>query len=97
MTPLIVIAAYLFITFSIGTFAWWRGRLTADDYYISTRSQGYVVTALAIMATFFSAFAMLGAPGMLYKGGIGFVFFMLNVPICGALIWIIGRPLWRLG
>ena len=36
-------------------------------------------------------------PGFLYKGGIGFVFFMLNVPICGALIWIIGKPLWRLG
>ena len=97
MTPLIVIALYLAVTFSIGTLAWWRGRVTADDYYISARSQGYVVTALAIMATFFSAFAMLGAPGMLYKGGIGFVFFMLNVPICGALIWIIGRPLWRLG
>ncbi|MBN2288516.1 MAG: sodium:solute symporter family protein [Candidatus Glassbacteria bacterium] len=97
MTPLIVILLYLGITFSIGTYAWWRGRVTADDYYISARSQGYLVTALAIMATFFSSFAMLGAPGMLYKGGIGFVFFMLNVPICGALIWIIGRPLWSLG
>jgi len=97
MTPLIVIFLYLCVTFGIGTYAWWRGRVTADDYYISARSQGYVVTALAIMATFFSAFAMLGAPGMLYKGGIGFIFFMLNVPICGALIWIIGKPLWALG
>ncbi|MFC1614123.1 sodium:solute symporter [Gemmatimonadota bacterium] len=97
MTPLIVIFLYLSISFGIGIFAWWRGRVTADDYYISARSQGYVVTALAIMATFFSSFAMLGAPGMLYTGGIGFVFFMLNVPICGALIWIIGKPLWSLG
>ncbi len=97
MTPLIVISIYLVINFAIGAVAWWRGRVTTDDYYISARSQGFVVTALAIMATFFSAFAMLGAPGMLYKGGIGFVFFMLNVPICGAMIWIIGRPLWRLG
>ena len=97
MTPLLVIGIYLAVTFGIGIMAWWRGRVTADDYYISARSQGYMVTALAIMATFFSAFAMLGAPGMLYAGGIGFVYFMLNVPICGALIWIIGRPLWRLG
>ncbi len=97
MTPLVVIFLYLSITFGIGTYAWWRGRVTADDYYISARSQGYVVTALAIMATFFSSFAMLGAPGMLYTGGIGFIFFMLNVPICGALIWIIGKPLWSLG
>ncbi|HLA41001.1 MAG TPA: hypothetical protein VJ417_13450, partial [Candidatus Glassbacteria bacterium] len=97
MTPLVVIFLYLAVTFGIGSFAWWRGRVTADDYYISARSQGYLVTALAIMATFFSAFAMLGAPGMLYQGGIGFVFFMLNVPICGALIWIIGKPLWALG
>ncbi|MEA1996734.1 MAG: sodium:solute symporter family protein, partial [Gemmatimonadota bacterium] len=97
MTPLIVIFLYLCVSFGIGVFAWWRGRVTADDFYISARSQGYMVTALAIMATFFSAFAMLGAPGMLHKGGIGFVFFMLNVPICGALIWIIGKPLWSLG
>ncbi|MBW7996608.1 MAG: sodium:solute symporter family protein [Candidatus Glassbacteria bacterium] len=97
MTPLLIIALYLAVSFGIGIFAWWRGRVTADDYYISNRSQGYVVTALAIMATFFSGFAMLGAPGFLFKGGIGFVFFMLNVPICGALIWIIGKPLWRLG
>ncbi len=97
MTPLIIIGIYLMVSFGIGIFAWWRGRLTANDFYISGRSQGYVVTALAIMATFFSGFAMLGAPGFLYKGGIGFVLFMLNVPICGALIWIIGRPLWRLG
>jgi len=97
MTPLVVIFLYLVVVFSIGAYAWWRGRVTADDYYISARSQGYLVTALAIMATFFSSFAMLGAPGMLYKGGIGFVFFMLNVPICGALIWIIGKPLWALG
>ena len=97
MTPLIVIFLYLVINFGIGILAWRRGRVTADDYYISARSQGFMVTALTIMANFFSAFAMLGAPGMLYKGGIGFVFFMLNVPICGALIWIIGKPLWRLG
>lgn len=97
MTPLIVIFCYLVITAVIGVYAWWRGRVTADDYYISNRSQGFIVTALAIMATFFSTFAMLGAPGMLYTGGIGFVFFMLNVPICGALIWIIGKPIWELG
>ncbi|HUU27271.1 MAG TPA: sodium:solute symporter family protein [archaeon] len=97
MTPLIIIFLYLCVSFGIGVFAWWRGRVTADDYYISARSQGYFVTALAIMATFFSAFAMLGAPGMLHQGGIGFIFFMLNVPICGALIWIIGKPLWKLG
>lgn len=97
MTPLVVIFVYLMVTFGIGVFAWWRGRVTADDFYISDRSQGYIVTALAIMATFFSSFAMLGAPGMLHKGGIGFVFFMLNVPICGVLIWIIGKPLWALG
>ncbi|MCE5272343.1 sodium:solute symporter family protein [bacterium] len=97
MTPLIVISIYILITFIIGLVAWWRGRVTASDFYIAGRSQGFIVTALAIMATFFSSFAMLGAPGMLYKGGIGFVFFMLNVPICGALIWILGKPLWALG
>ncbi len=97
MTPLIVIFIYIFITFVIGLVAWWRGRVTASDFYIAGRSQGFIVTALAIMATFFSSFAMLGAPGMLYKGGIGFVFFMLNVPICGALIWVLGKPLWALG
>ncbi len=34
-----------------------------EDYYLAGRNQGWVVSSLTIMATFFSSFGMLGAPG----------------------------------
>ena len=49
------------------------------------------------MATFFSSAAMLGAPGMVYKEGVVFALFALNVPLSGASIYVIGNRIRKLG
>jgi len=43
------------------------------------------------MATFFSAFALMGAPGMLHQHGLAFVPFFLNPLVAGLLIWVVGN------
>jgi Na+/proline symporter len=49
------------------------------------------------MATFYSAFTMLGAPGMVYREGIAFTLFSLNVPFGGLCVYLLGSRIWRLG
>jgi SSS family solute:Na+ symporter len=63
----------------------------AEDFFLAGRRQGWLVTAFTIMATFFSAFALMGTPGMVFQFGLPFILFSLNVPIAAALIWIIGN------
>lgn len=74
-----------------------RSRNSEDDYYLAGRSQGWIVSALTIMATFFSSFALLGAPGMVYRDGAVFALFSLNVPVAGAAIYVIGARIRRAG
>ncbi|MCZ6636199.1 MAG: sodium:solute symporter family protein [bacterium] len=61
------------------------------------REQGWVVSVLTIMATFFSSFALLGAPGMVYRDGVVFSLFSLNVPVAGAAIYFIGSRIRQIG
>ena len=74
-----------------------RSKDDETDYYLAGRSQGWVVSALTIMATFFSSFALLGAPGMVYRDGAVFALFSLNVPVAGAAVYIVGSRIRRSG
>ena len=49
------------------------------------------------MATFFSAFALLGAPGMVYRDGVVFALFSLNVPVAGVAIYLLGNRIRKIG
>ena len=95
--PYIVLAAYLVMLLVLGIVAYARSRVGEEDYYLAGRNQGWLVSSLTIMATFFSSFALLGAPGMVYKQGVIFALFSLNVPLAGACVYIIGVRIWRVG
>jgi len=97
LIPLLVLIFYCGVLIFNGYIGWRRSRAEMDDYFLAGRAQGWIVTSLTLMATFFSSFAVLGASGMLYRHGIGFVLFSLNVPIAGALIFIFGKRMWKLG
>ena len=49
------------------------------------------------MATFFSSFALLGAPGMVYRDGVVFALFSLNVPVAGVAIYLLGNRIRKIG
>ena len=98
--PYLVFGLYIFMLLTLG-FAGWRkfqrSRRGEEDYYLAGRSQGWIVSSLTIMATFFSSFALLGVPGTTYKEGVVFALFALNVPIGGAVIYCFGAKIARIG
>lgn len=96
-TPLVILGLYMIMLLSFGVIAYLRSKSSEEDFYLAGRGQGVLVTALTIMATMFSSAAMLGIPGLIYKDGLSFVFFALNLPLSGAAVYVIGSRVWRLG
>ena len=96
--PYVILALYLAVLLAFG-FVGYRRRVTdsEEDYYLAGRSQGWMVSSLTIMATFFSSFALLGAPGMVYRDGVVFALFSLNVPVAGVAIYLLGSRIRRAG
>ncbi len=96
-TPIIVLILYMLMLLTFGIVAYMKSSGSEEDYYLAGRGQGVLVTVLTIMATFFSSAAMLGIPGVVYKDGMAFLFFALNLPVSGAAIYVLGSRIWRLG
>jgi solute:Na+ symporter, SSS family len=93
----VVLLAYLGLLLVFGWIGYRRGSVSEEDYYLAGRGQGWWVTSLTIMATFFSSFALLGAPGMVYRDGVVFALFSLNVPLAGAAVYFLGSRIRRAG
>lgn len=96
----IFFALYIGMLLLLGYQGWRQFRRSArgeEDYYLAGRSQGWVVSSLTIMATFFSSFALLGVPGTVYREGVVFTLFALNVPLAGAIIYVFGSRIARVG
>jgi len=93
----LVIGAYLLMLLVLG---WVGHRVSSpgeEDYYLAGRQQGWLISTLTIMATFLSSFALLGAPGMVYREGVVFALVSLNIPVAGFCIFILGSRIWRAG
>lgn len=95
--PHVVLGAYVLVLIGIGVVGFMRGKSTEEDYYLAGRRQGMIVTALTLMATFFSSAALLGVPGIIYKDGLAFVVFALNLPVSGGAVYVLGSKISRLG
>jgi len=95
--PHFCLAGYLLFLLGIGLWGFRKRQAGEEDYYLAGRGQGWLVSSLTIMATFFSSAAMLGAPGMVYKEGVVFALFALNVPLSGAAIYVLGNRIRKLG
>jgi len=96
-TALVVLGVYLLVLVALGYLGWKRSRVSEEDYYLAGRNQGFLVTVMTVMATFFSSAAMLGVPGNVYKEGVAFMLFALNLPCIGACIYLFGSKIRRLG
>lgn len=95
--PLFVLMIFLLILCGIGIYGWWKSGRSEEDFYLAGRRQGLFVTVLTIMATFFSSSAMLAIPGNVYKDGVVFTIFALNLPVAGVAVYLIGARVWKLG
>jgi SSS family solute:Na+ symporter len=97
LLPHFCLAGYLLFLLGIGLWGFSKRQAGEEDYYLAGRGQGWMLSSLTIMATFFSSAAMLGAPGMVYKEGVVFALFALNVPLSGAMIYVLGNRIRELG
>ncbi|MEQ8790332.1 MAG: sodium:solute symporter family protein [Pirellulaceae bacterium] len=97
VTPYFVLGGYLLLLLVLGIYGWIKSQAGEEDYYLQGRGQGWIVSSLTIMATFFSSFALLGAPGMVYREGVVFALFSLNVPVAGLTVYLIGARISRAG
>ena len=98
--PHIILVLYLFGLLAIGIISLLKGRKaehTEEDYYLSSRGQGVLVTSLTIMATYFSGFAILAFPGWVYGNGISPMLYALNLPVAAMAIYILGNRIRRIG
>ena len=93
----VVLCVYMLILLTLGVIGWKRSRGTEEDFYLAGRGQGFLVTVMTIMATFFSSAAILGIPGNVYKEGVAFTLFALNVPVIGACVYLFGSRIRRIG
>lgn len=94
---IIVMLIYLVVLLALGFAGWLRSKNTEEDFYLAGRGQGFLVTVMTIMATFFSSAAILGIPGNVYKDGVAFVLFAMNLPCAGACIYLLGTKIRRIG
>ena len=95
--PYIVLGGYLLLLLVLGIVGWKKSTSGEEDYYLAGREQGWLVSSLTIMATFFSSFALLGAPGLVYKEGVTLALFSLNVPVAGLSVYVLGSRIWKIG
>lgn len=95
--PLIVVGLYLAVLLLFGWLGYRCSSNSEEDYYLAGRQQGWIISAMTIMATFFSSFALLGAPGMVYREGVVFALVSLNVPVAGVCIAIFGNRIRKAG
>ena len=95
--PHVVLAAYLGVILLLGWLGYRKSHAGEEDYYLAGRNQGWIISTLTISATFFSSFALLGAPGKVYSEGVVFALVPLNVGVAGFSIYLLGGRLWRLG
>jgi SSS family solute:Na+ symporter len=99
MIPAILVFLYLAIVLYIGVFAFRRGRVSGEDYFLASRSLGAVVFLFSLFGTNMTAFAILGSSGLAYRRGIG-VYGMLAASssfVIPFTLLVIGTRLWGHG
>jgi len=95
--PLIVMVGQIILLLGIGLYGWYKSKAGEEDYYLAGRSQGFIISSLTIMATFFSSAALLGNPGAVYRDGVSSMLFALNLPLAGAAVYVLGSRIARVG
>lgn len=72
-----IFVAYLLAIVAVGVF-FVKEQRTVKDYFLAGRSMSYFTIAISVLAALFSGISYLGAPGEVYKYGLGFMLFGLS-------------------
>lgn len=92
------VLAYAIATVFLGL--WTKGRNidTSEDYYLASRSVSWFHLGLTVLATWFSTFSFLGAPGFFFTQGVKWYVIYAFYTFGGVvLFWFFSRKIWELG
>jgi sodium/pantothenate symporter len=91
------LAAYLVVLVGVAYWAFTKRRAAADDaqstqYYIGGRSLGWVVLVFTLLASGASAGTFIGAPGLVYDQGYGWVLAIMGQgPVAFVVLGLLGK------
>ncbi len=98
MTQFIVLLTIYVIVGSVIVLYASRRTQTQEEFFVGSRTLGWVVTALTYAATTYSAFMMVGLVGLSYGTGLGALIFELAYLGATVLILVVyGKKIWQLG
>ncbi len=99
MSAVAIIAGICLASVLISYVAYRRGAgKSADDYFVAGSSLGYFVLIFSLLASFLSAFAMIGISGMGYRLGFGALFVLtVNLVPLGFLWYFMHRKTFLIG
>ena len=93
-----IVGLFFLIVIALGFSVRRQQRKTAEDYFLASRSMGSLLLTMGVFATLFSAFGLIGIPGLVYKTGAAF---MPNVVFGTAFmtpwIFLLGYKIWLAG
>ncbi|WP_408011098.1 sodium:solute symporter family protein [Pseudalkalibacillus sp. A8] len=96
---IIIVGLFTFVVLSIGIFGWAKKLDTStQDYFVASRTLGFVALYFTYTATYHSASAFLGTGGFLYVHGIAYwAIGPYTQALGGLLLYIFGSRIWLLG
>jgi len=94
---IIVVGAVLGVLGLISVLAAKYSVPTPTDFYLAGRTLGTPILLMTMGATYFSAWTILGAVGLFYRTGVGFMVFPAWTIMHAVLIWVFGARIWLLG
>lgn len=91
-----IIILYMTFTVILGAY-FYNKESDIEDYFLSNRDVGWIFLSLTMVASMQSAFALIGAAGIYYSTGIGFISLMLSQAWIAFMVIFFGYRLWLLG
>ncbi len=93
-----IILLYIVLTVFLGIWTKNKGEDSLEDYYLAGRSVSWIHLGLTVLATWFSTFTFLGAPGFFYTQGVKWYAVYAFYTFGGVvLFWFFSRKIWILG
>ncbi|MDR2527778.1 MAG: sodium:solute symporter family protein [Synergistaceae bacterium] len=94
-----VVLVFTFITLGIGLFGWAKKLdKSAKDFFVASRTLGFIALFFTYTATYHSASAFLGTGGFLYRHGMSYwAMGPYTQALGGILLYIFGSRIWLLG
>ncbi|MDR2136809.1 MAG: sodium:solute symporter family protein, partial [Synergistaceae bacterium] len=96
---MIIVLGFTFITLGIGIFGWAQKLdKSAKDFFVASRTLGFIALFFTYTATYLSASAFLGTGGFLYRHGVSYWSMgPYTQALGGILLYVFGSRIWLLG